>query len=98
MEPRRNRHAVSYPADGTRYVPGTISKAMLPTHAHTYDKANSPTGDWTAPASGGSAGDRGWNPVYQTQSTGSTIVGYHQLTSHTHTIAYTSTNSGTTII
>ncbi len=43
------------------------------------------TSDWTAPAAGGIHGDRGWGVVYESEDLGSTVVGYFELTSHTHT-------------
>ena len=83
-------------ADGTKFVAGAISKAMLPTHAHTYDKATA-TGSYIGGVSRGTYSDVIYNLAHDTVI--GAILNYH----HTHVAAdyawtYASTNSGTTII
>ena len=91
-------------ADGTKFVAGAITKAMLPTHAHTYDKATGFSGKTDTWETYGSVL---WHNVYQTQSESGTIIGYIAGLRHTHNLTggeanaahtYTSTNSGTGIV
>ena len=92
-------------ADGTKFVAGAITKAMIPTHAHTYDKANSPTADG-GPASPSAVRNGSGTALFYDTATGQ--VGTYGgaktepmqvvLLAHSHVINYTSTNSGTTII
>jgi len=81
---------------GNITVSGNVDGVDVSTHTHNYDKATS-TGSWVT--TGYSAGDRGWLPVYESQDTGSTVVGYAQSTNHKHPDAsyswtYSSTESG----
>lgn len=79
-------------ASGTGYTTGAtggstthqITSAELPTHTHTYDKAKTPTG-----AASGNTGQASGN-------TGSTTLTINQIPSHTHSMRYAGSTSGST--
>jgi len=63
-------------------------------HASGYD-GDVTSSDWTAPAAGGSEGDRGYGTVYSdTDCTPGNEIGYFHFTSHTHKISYDSVETG----